>query len=365
MIKIGIVLSGALAKGAYQVGFLDALLEKIDRKQIVAVSGASVGACNAYGLSTNKMASIRKVWQSFNYKSLFHIWRGVVFNNHIDKTFNLFFDDNDFLDIPLFVSNASVFPRIKFHYVRTEGPYHRDMRRMMKGAIGFPFLMGGPKFFRKRIHTDGGIIDNIPIYPLTTLDIDLIIVLHFDPKFELEKRLQLSNKTILEIDLSVCNDYIKQSFDFRQQTLETMYQSAYVYGKHISDRLFNHSDMASIHKEANLIMAEESVKRAKYKALDTWPSRLNRFFRKKRYHPNVITSLEDQYRTLRDLDACYCINCKRKIKPDKHFSFWFFFFTWWIGFGILHFIHYKFISKPVCPYCKKRKFSKLEFKQLK
>ena len=31
------------------------------------------------------------------------------------------------------------------------------------------------------------VMDNIPIYPLTTLDVDLIIVLHFDPKFELEK----------------------------------------------------------------------------------------------------------------------------------------------------------------------------------
>lgn len=357
MIKVGLVLSGALAKGAYQVGFIDALVEKIGRESIVGLSGASIGACNAYGLAANKMDAIKSVWANFNYPSIFSIWKGIVLKNHTDKVFNVIFDDSDQLDIPLYVSSVSTFPALTFHYVKLEGKYHPDMRKFMKGAVGFPILTGGPKLYRKRLHTDGGVMDNIPIYPLTTLDVDLIIVLHFDPKFELEKRLQLSKKTILEIDLSVCNNYLKQSFDFKQETLSKMYESAYQYGKVMLDRLFSDYDHENIKKRVHEIMAEESSERTKYKALDTWPSRMNRLFHKYRHKPDVITTLEAQYmKTPPDKEVAYCEDCLKTMNPAKHFNWVFFAFTWWFGLGLFHFIHYRFFAKKVCPYCKKRHF---------
>lgn len=357
MVKIGLVLSGALAKGAYQVGFIDALIEKLGRNSIVGLSGASMGACNAYGVAANKMDTIKSIWAGFNYPSIFSIWKSMVFQNTIERTFNKLFDDQDYLDMPVYVSSVSTFPSLTFNYVKLEGPYQLDMRRFMKGAVGFPILTGGPKLYRKRLHTDGGVIDNIPIYPLTTLDIDIIFVLHFDPKFELEKRLQLSDKIILEIDLSVCNAYLKKSFDFKQENLCNMQKSAYEYAKVLLDRLFKDMSLDAIRIEAKKIMAEESKERLNYKALDTWPTRLNRLFAKYRVKDDVITTLEAQYmKTPKDKELAFCNSCKRKMSPKKHFNWVFFAFTWPFGLGLFHLIHYLFITKKKCPYCKSKDF---------
>lgn len=358
MVKVGLVLSGALAKGAYQVGFVDALIEKLGRESIVGLSGASMGACNAYGVAANKMDAIKSIWAGFNYPNIFSIWKSIVFHNTIEKTFNKLFDDHDFLDIPVYVSSVSTFPSLTFNYVKLVGPYQLDMRKFMKGAVGFPILTGGPKLYRKRLHTDGGVIDNIPIYPLTTLDLDIIFVLHFDPKFELEKRLQLSDKIILEIDLSVCNDYFKKSFDFKQESLCNMQKSAYKYGKVLLDRLFKDESLDAIKLEAGHIMAEESMQRLKYKALDSWPTRLNRFFSKYRLKEDVITTLEAQYiKTPREKVLAFCNSCRRKMTPKKHFNWIFFAFTWPLGLGLFHLIHYLFISKKKCPHCKSKDYT--------
>lgn len=355
--KFGICLSGALSKGAYQAGFMEAFIERLGRESIACLSGASVGACNAYGIASNHFDRVKTIWHTFNYPSLFSIWKGIVFQNHIDKTFNILFGDQDVIDIPIYVSSVSTFPKLDFHYVKIEGPYHEDMRKFMKGSIGFPILTGPQKLYKKRLHTDGGIIDNIPIYPLTTHDVDLIIVLHFDPKFTLEKRLQLSDKTILEIDLSVCNAYMKKSFDFKQTTLKQMYDSGYEYGLHLSD-ILNHCDTPeNLRKTVNQIMKSEQAERSKYKALDTIPSKFNRLLTKYRHKSSVITTLEDQYKeNPKPIYHGYCHDCEKKMTPKKHFRWIFFGATWWFGLGLLYVLYFWLFQKPGCPYCKKKHF---------
>ena len=49
--KIGLVLAGGIAKGAYQAGFIKALKEELgDSNEIVAISCASIGFFGAYAL---------------------------------------------------------------------------------------------------------------------------------------------------------------------------------------------------------------------------------------------------------------------------------------------------------------------------
>ncbi len=68
-LRIGIVFSGGFAKGAYEVGFCKALLEYTKLENIKAVSGASIGALNAYGLVNNKFDYIQNIWQNLEIKS--------------------------------------------------------------------------------------------------------------------------------------------------------------------------------------------------------------------------------------------------------------------------------------------------------
>ena len=68
-LKIGIVFSGGFAKGAYEVGFCKAILEYIDIKNVKAVSGASIGAINAYGFINNQFEYVLNIWQNLEFKS--------------------------------------------------------------------------------------------------------------------------------------------------------------------------------------------------------------------------------------------------------------------------------------------------------
>ncbi|MBE6886568.1 MAG: patatin-like phospholipase family protein, partial [Ruminococcaceae bacterium] len=55
MADVGIILSGGMAKGAYQIGVLNALSEYFSQGQIKAISAASVGVLNGYAFAAGKM----------------------------------------------------------------------------------------------------------------------------------------------------------------------------------------------------------------------------------------------------------------------------------------------------------------------
>ena len=59
--KLAIVLSGGGAKGAFQVGVLDALITKHGVKPDIVV-GTSTGAIQALGVAQNDMPELLDIW---------------------------------------------------------------------------------------------------------------------------------------------------------------------------------------------------------------------------------------------------------------------------------------------------------------
>jgi NTE family protein len=62
MNKLGICLSGGGARGAYQIGALQALKELGILDRTVAFSGASIGAVNATFVTTDAMDIAKELW---------------------------------------------------------------------------------------------------------------------------------------------------------------------------------------------------------------------------------------------------------------------------------------------------------------
>lgn len=60
--KVSLVLSGGAAKGIFQVGALNALMEIINYKDIEIISGTSVGNINGAMLAQNKLKRLNEVW---------------------------------------------------------------------------------------------------------------------------------------------------------------------------------------------------------------------------------------------------------------------------------------------------------------
>ena len=61
--KIGLVLSGGMAKGAYQIGALRAINKFIPRDEITCISCASIGVLNGYAYVTDQLDVAEKMWK--------------------------------------------------------------------------------------------------------------------------------------------------------------------------------------------------------------------------------------------------------------------------------------------------------------
>ncbi len=291
MANIGLVYAGGLSKGAYQIGFVDALLNYIDYKDIKGISGASIGALNAYALAAKKTEVAYDYWMNFHCPNLMILYKRFLINRLLNKTVDALIDDNDYLHCPVYVSGLSVFPTWNFKYYLMKDDYQSDWKKLLSGIIVFPIVAGVPRRFKHRLYVDGGIVDNIPVQPLfRQTDIDLIIVMHFDPKYKLDQEYLNSDKIILEIDLSVCNGYIKSTFNFSNDLIKTMYQSAYDYGMALFEKLFQNGldDKKTIASVAEKHMSEEREIRALYANLDAIPTKLNRVFKRQQKKDNVV-----------------------------------------------------------------------------
>ena len=294
MAKIGLVYSGGLSKGAYQIGLIDALMEFVDFDDIKAVSGASVGALNGYAFATKKLSVSREYWQQFHCPNIFLLYKQFLVNRLLSKTVNALMDDTDQMHCPFYVSALSVIPSWRFRYMKCTGEFKQDWKQLLSGIIVFPFVAGLPRRYKNRLYIDGGIVDNIPIRPLLMHDdIELIIVMHFDPKWKVDPELETNGKIILEIDLSVCNSYIKTSFDFSNKIINTMYASAYDYGLELFAKMFQNgtNDLETIQTVVDERLKEEKKLRALYWNIDGLPTKLNRIFKNHQKKPDVYQDI--------------------------------------------------------------------------
>ena len=69
MTKLGLVLSGGGAKGAYEVGVYKAL--KKLHKKINVVTGTSIGAINAMFVTQNDLKGALKLWKNISFKTIY------------------------------------------------------------------------------------------------------------------------------------------------------------------------------------------------------------------------------------------------------------------------------------------------------
>ena len=66
MKHIGLVLSGGMGKGAYQIGALSAVSNFFAPSDFEYVSAASVGTLNTYAFLTNNLEKAKNIWENVN-----------------------------------------------------------------------------------------------------------------------------------------------------------------------------------------------------------------------------------------------------------------------------------------------------------
>ncbi len=274
--KIGLVLSGGIAKGAYQAGFLKAIEENIGRENISAISCASIGLYNGYMFSKNDTDSLISMWKDVHFDSVTDVIFDNWFKGYMKDITNRIVTKNDVLNIPIYAPICYL-PFVHMDYCKLFGKYSPKWYSFMRGAVSFPVISGGIRIFRGQIALDGGAMDNIPIKPLIQNEKpDVILVLHFTSRFRPRKIFTDSGIPILDYDISISNKFKKYSFDFHHDTINSILDSGYEYGveicKNVFDKTYSIEDIVSASKEQS---EKEELMRINGKEFDSWIMRLN------------------------------------------------------------------------------------------
>lgn len=177
MARIGLVLSGGMAKGAYQVGVLEAIEKYFDFSEIECISAASIGALNAYAYATDNLRFARQVWDTAARTGNRYI-TSLINNSLFVQAIDTLSQKKDVF-VPKFYIPLYSLKQNSLSYVDIQKT-SRDLRESyLKAAVAMPVFneavqIGNFNYF------DGAVIDNIPIKPLYTEPLDYIICIYFD-----------------------------------------------------------------------------------------------------------------------------------------------------------------------------------------
>lgn len=237
--KIGLVLAGGGAKGAYEVGVYKALRELELVENIKVISGTSIGSINALFFAMDNPKVIRGSWSSLNYadfllkqerkrlKNLPNVVKKIksiniessIFEqirlsdiglmsrtgikNFIEKNIDMSIIDICEKEI---YANAYNIDEERSEYFRLNGCTEEEIKDRVLASCSVPYMFK-PIIIDGMRYADGGInsplytknnTDNVPILPLRQHELDLIVVVHLSYKNSVD-RTGFENTKIVEI----------------------------------------------------------------------------------------------------------------------------------------------------------------------
>lgn len=200
-VKVGLMLGGGGAKGAYQLGFIRAFEELKLLKHIDVISGVSIGAINTLLLMSKiKYEDMVKIWQIMDSENVFgtkgqslfkekrlydfvpvaeELIKNVPLKNVRKSKFEAYATASLIYDKQSFIHQIKTDTMEKevFHLNKVKDPYLATMASSSIPVVFGPTTIDGKKY------VDGGIIDNYPIEPLIESGCNFIIAVALDDWF--------------------------------------------------------------------------------------------------------------------------------------------------------------------------------------
>lgn len=256
-LRIGLVFSGGFAKGAYEIGFCKAIMEYTKMDNIKAVSGASIGAINAYGFINNKFEYLCKVWKSLEFRSAKEFFvksdkRKVIYDYITDMQL----DEIKKSEAACYINYIKV-PNITLCYKNVNNESSEIQNNFLKASISVPGLYN-PILVKEDYYVDGAFLDNTPISPLANENLDLIFVLRFDHASEEYNDLN-TNAAIIEIVFED-DKKLKDYFYFNSSLTNRLIEQGYKKSKDILEVVFKYGENIEYIKSIAKIYNQESRK---------------------------------------------------------------------------------------------------------
>jgi len=251
MPNIGLVLSGGFAKGAYQVGVLNAIKEYFKEERINYISASSIGVLNAYGFIQDKMDVVEFILKNSKFtgaRSFANAYiRSSYVKNAVDQLACGFDPEQKF-----FYATYLNINKKKLNYVNLGAVPTEHIDKYLLACVSLPVLskpidIGGVKF------ADGAMVDNIPVRPLMKHPFDFAIVVHFDNTNYVFENDYFDGKLI---KISFLDDkVIKNSLSFDRDSISYMIKSGYEESMTLFDIIFKNGleDIESVYEKIRFV----------------------------------------------------------------------------------------------------------------
>lgn len=220
-----LTLAGGGGKGAYEIGVWQALREIGLEKNLIAVSGSSSGALNAALISLNEFDKAKTIWSSIMPKQFLDINYDTIIgplNTLVKRTLTAGLCSRDGLidiidkylnleqlagaRIPAYVSISryssdcidclSEKPQVEYISLSEVSPDDAGQFLLASSAMPYIYL---PEIIHGNVYRDGGLADNVPIYPMTSVGADNLIVVKLEPDDKVDTSLYSKFKEVVEI----------------------------------------------------------------------------------------------------------------------------------------------------------------------
>lgn len=267
-LKVGLVLAGGGAKGAYQAGVLRALWDLDLVNNIDVVSGVSIGTLNALCLCMKDRDLIDKSWLSLSYSKIMtrgdglkmsslgdfikklsphkgesqceglHLSSlGLISQNGIRDYIKEFVDVTTLHQTKMDVYSCAYNVTDGYpEYFRLNEYSEEEIIDITLASCAVPYIFS-PVSFQGKQYADGGInnplyassnADNVPIQPLMNHDLDLIIVVHLTYTDKVNRQIY-QQPNIIEIYPSSSLEWINGSgtLNFNQTAILEKIQTGY------------------------------------------------------------------------------------------------------------------------------------------
>lgn len=220
-----LTLAGGGGKGAYEIGVWQALREIGLEKNLIAVSGSSSGALNAALISLNEFDKAKTIWSSIMPKQFLDINYDTIIgplNTLVKRTLTAGLCSRDglieiidkylnleqlagarisaYVSISRYSSDCidclSEKPQVEYISLSEVSP--DDARQFLLASSAMPYIYP-PEIIHGNVYRDGGLADNVPIYPMTSVGADNLIVVKLEPDDKVDTSLYSKFKEVVEI----------------------------------------------------------------------------------------------------------------------------------------------------------------------
>lgn len=232
--KIGLVLSGGMAKGAFQIGVLSALGEYVKPCELAAVSSSSIGVLNSYAFLTGKLDAAERMWRNLCKSDSRSFVGKILRGNYLQQAITDISDLKDKIENPFYITLLNFKNRTLSYknLANVESELYPDY---LRASVAMP-IYNHPVMFDGKNYYDGAMVDNIPVFPLVKKDLDLVICIYFDNNDYVFENL-LFDRRVLRVTYPT-KQFILDSVRFENKNIDSMIALGREMGREILSPVF-------------------------------------------------------------------------------------------------------------------------------